>query len=331
MLSNGNELKVLVVEDSKVTMRALCSYLERMGIHNLLTAETGQAALEMFRNDRPDIVLLDAILPDIDGFDIAKQMRALEQGQDWSAIIFLTSMSKDDDLARGIEVGGDDYLMKPISEVVLKAKVRAMRRLVEMQRALVDVTRQLNGANKELQRLSTTDGLTGIANRRLFDELLQREWRRCTRARKQLSLVMVDIDYFKQYNDNYGHQLGDVCLKAVAGQVARSALRPGDLAARYGGEEFVLVLSETDMDGAKWVANHIRQHVAELKIKHATSPAHFVTVSCGVSTVTPNDQLSMEVLLKSADHALYAAKMQGRDQVVCADYGQARADTASYI
>lgn len=322
MTGNGNGLKVLVVEDSKVTMKALSNYLTNMGVHTLLTAETGKAALEIFRNDRPDIILLDALLPDVDGFDIAKQMRALEAGQDWSAIIFLTSMSKDEDLARGIEAGGDDYLMKPISEVVLRAKVRAMRRLVEMQRALVDVTHQLNTANKELQRLSTTDGLTGIANRRLFDELLQREWRRCTRVKKPLSLVMLDIDYFKQYNDTYGHQMGDVCLKSVAGQVARSALRPGDLAARYGGEEFALVLSETSMDGAKWVANHVRQQVADLKMKHSASPSHFVTLSCGVSSVIPTDKLSIDMLLKSADHALYMAKSQGRDRVEYADYGQ---------
>lgn len=322
MESNGAGLKVLVVEDSKVTMKALCNYLEHMGVHDPLTAETGREALDVFRNNRPDIILLDALLPDIDGFDIAREMRALEQGQDWSAIIFLTSMSNDEDLARGIEAGGDDYLMKPVSEVVLRAKVRAMRRLVEMQRALVDVTKQLNSANKELQRLSTTDSLTGIANRRLFDELLQHEWRRCARVKKPLSLIMLDIDFFKQYNDTYGHQTGDLCLKSVAAQILRSASRPGDLAARYGGEEFALVLGETDLDGAKWVANHIRQHVAELKLKHASSPSNFVTVSCGVSSVVPTDKLDIHTLLKSADHALYQAKENGRDQVATAAYGQ---------
>jgi diguanylate cyclase (GGDEF)-like protein len=322
MADNTNGLKMLVVEDSKATLKVLCDYLSHLGIHNPLIAETGKSALEMFRSERPDIVLLDVLLPDIDGFDVARQIRALERGENWSAIIFLSSMTEDEDVARGIEAGGDDYLMKPVSEVVLKAKVRAMRRLVEMQRALVDLSRQLNNANKELQRLSTTDGLTGIANRRLFDELLLREWRRCARMKKPLSLIMVDIDYFKQYNDNYGHQLGDVCLKTVAAQVARSALRPGDLAARYGGEEFALVLGETDMNGAKWVADHIHQHVTELRMEHPASPSHFVTVSCGVSTVVPGDTLSMGTLLKSADHALYMAKTQGRDQVVLAEYGQ---------
>jgi diguanylate cyclase (GGDEF)-like protein len=286
MKKRTDALKVLVVEDSKVTLKVLCNFLERMDIRQPLTAETGAAAIEIYRKEHPDIILLDAQLPDIDGFEIARQIRTSEQKDDWTAIIFLTSMTKDEDLARGIEVGGDDYLMKPISEVVLHAKVRAMRRLIEMQRSLVDVSHQLNAANKELQRLSTTDGLTGIANRRMFDELSMREWRRCERMKKPLALVMLDIDSFKLYNDQFGHQAGDECLRAVAGQVARAAPRAADLAARYGGEEFVLVLGETDADGARWVAENVRQHVTELGIPHAT-PSRRVTISCVLQT-TPS-------------------------------------------
>ncbi len=319
MAKNNVELKVMVVEDSKVTMKALSNYLQRMGVNNLLTALTGQEAINLFHKHRPDIVLLDAILPDIDGFDIAKQFRSMEKGDEWAAIIFLTSMDKDEDIARGIEAGGDDYLLKPISEVVLQAKINAMRRLVEMQRSLVEVTQELNTANKELQRLSTTDGLTGLANRRFFDELSAREWRRCERMKKPMSLVMVDVDHFKKYNDTYGHQGGDECLKLVAAQVARAAPRASDLAARYGGEEFVLVLGETTMDGAKWVANHIRQHVAELNLPHSASSIGHVSVSCGVASVLPLEGQEFDTLLKFADEALYKAKEQGRNTVVCAE------------
>jgi diguanylate cyclase (GGDEF)-like protein len=311
---------VLVVEDSKVTLKVLCNFLEHMDIKQPLTAETGAAAIELYRTEHPDIILLDAQLPDIDGFEIAKQIRTSEQKVDWTAIIFLTSMTKDADLARGIEVGGDDYLMKPVSEVVLHAKVRAMQRLVEMQRSLVDTTHQLNAANKELQRLSTTDGLTGIPNRRMFDELFAREWRRCERMKKPIALVMLDIDNFKLFNDQYGHQAGDDCLRAVAGQVVRGAPRASDLAARYGGEEFVLVLGETNADGARWVAENVRQHVNELGILHAT-PQRRVTISGGVASVTPQSGLSPEVLLRSADQALYQAKATGRDKVVVGEYG----------
>jgi len=203
----------------------------------------------------------------------------------------------------------------------LHAKVRAMQRLGEMQRSLVDMTHQLNAANKELQRLSTTDGLTGIPNRRMFDELSAREWRRCERMKKPVALVMIDIDNFKLFNDEYGHQAGDDCLRAVAGQVVGGAPRASDLAARYGGEEFVLVLGETDVDGARWVAEKVRQHVNDLGILHAT-PKRRVTISCGVASVMPQRGLSLDILLRSADQALYQAKAAGRDKVVVGEYGK---------
>ena len=321
MAGKAVELKILVVEDSKVTLKAICNYLERMGIQPL-TAETGKDALDLYRREHPDIILLDGRLPDIDGFEVAAQIRALEKKKDWTAIIFLTSMTKDEDLARGIEAGGDDYLMKPISEIVLQAKVNAMRRLVEMQRSLLDLTHKLNQANKELQLLSATDGLTGLSNRRMYDELSLREWRRCERTKKPFSLVMVDVDSFKLYNDHYGHQAGDECLKAVAAQMQRAAPRASDVVARYGGEEFVFALGETDMDGAKWVANHLRQRIVDLQIPHAASALQRVSVSCGVSSVLPADGVSLEKLLQSADYALYQAKEQGRNRVIGVEYGQ---------
>ncbi|HXU92911.1 MAG TPA: diguanylate cyclase [Gallionella sp.] len=315
------KVKVLVVEDSKVAIKAISGYLEDIGVHPLV-AESGQAAVELYGRERPDIVLLDIILPDIDGYEVARQIRKLQGKDDWTAIIFLTVMSKDEDLARGIEVGGDDYLMKPVGRVVVQAKVSAMYRLVRMQRALVKVTEQLNEANQELQRLSMTDGLTGIANRRLFDDLLVREWRRCARIGKPMSVVLLDVDYFKKYNDRYGHQAGDDCLKVVAREVAAAAPRAGDLAARYGGEEFVLVLGETDESGARWVAERICRQVIGLKMMHEDSPHDYVTVSCGVSSVLPNDGLSVDKLVKTADKALYLAKKNGRNGVAYLEYGQ---------
>jgi diguanylate cyclase (GGDEF)-like protein len=316
---NNLDLKVLVVEDSRVAMRSLCSYLVRMGIGEPLKANSGQAALEIFKEQRPDIVLLDAMLPDIDGFEVAQQIRSLEKSGEWTAIIFLTVLDKDKDMARGIEAGGDDYLKKPVSETVLKAKMLAMRRLVESHRSLVKATHDASEANRRLQRLSTTDKLTGIANRHMFDELLKREWRRCERMKQPVSLIMVDADYFKQYNDTYGHQAGDACLKAIATQVSRAAPRATDLAARYGGEEFVLVLGETTNDGATWVANNIRQHVADLRIPHTASKFGHVTVSCGLASHYPHEGRRLEDLILAADKALYSAKSQGRNMAVCAE------------
>ncbi len=321
MAKRLTKLKVLVVEDSKVALKAISGYIEDMGVYPLL-AESGSEAIEIYNRERPDIILLDIILPDTDGYEVAKEIRRLQGKDEWTAIIFLSVMCKDEDLARGIEVGGDDYIMKPVGCVVVQAKVRAMYRLVQMQRALVKLAGQLSDANQELQRLSMTDGLTGIANRRMFDVSLLREWRRCMRLKKPMSIVMLDVDAFKQYNDRYGHQDGDECLRAVAQEVAHSAPRAGDLVARYGGEEFVMILGDTDEGGANWVAERIRQRVAGLKLPHKDSSCGVVTVSCGVSSVLPGHDLSAEVLVKSADNALFLSKNQGRNAVTYLGYGQ---------
>lgn len=328
MLNKFSKLKVLMVEDSKVSIKAVAGYLQDMGVQPLI-AETGNDAIGMYRRERPDIILLDIILPDITGYEVAKQVRKLQGKDDWTAIIFLSGMSKDDDLARGIQAGGDDYLIKPVGRVVLQAKVSAMYRLVRMQRALVQLTEQLNRANEqlnhanlELHRISMTDGLTGIANRRVFDESLLREWRRCARIQKPLSIVMLDVDYFKKYNDRYGHQAGDECLKAAAREIANAVPRASDLAARYGGEEFVLILGETDGEGARRVADRIRGQLAGLMVVNEDSPHRYVTVSSGISTVVPSDDRLVEKLVKSADNALYLAKKEGRDTVAYLDYGQ---------
>jgi len=311
----------MVVEDSKVTLKVLSNYLLSMGYENPLVAETGSQALAMFKRERPDIVLLDAGLPDFDGFEVSRKIRLMEQEGEWTAIIFLTGLDKDEDLVRGIAAGGDDYLIKPVSELVLHAKVRAMQRLIEMQRRLVEVTRKLDEANAELQRLSTTDALTGIANRRAFDNFLAREWRRCVRIKKPLSLVMLDIDYFKLFNDKYGHKAGDECLIKVAKQIEHSALRGGDMAARYGGEEFMLVLGETDAVGALWIAERVCKMIADLKVTHYATDSKHVSISCGVVTVMPDEKVALDTLVQSADAALYQAKRSGRNRVVTGKYG----------
>ena len=321
MLQNISELKVLIVESNRPTIVAICDHIGRLGILYPLIAETGQAAVEVFRKERPDIVLLETSLSDADGFDVAKRIRALEQDGDWAVIIFLSNLSKDEHLERGIEVGGDDYMLKPLRGAVLKAKIRAMHRLLQMQRTWVESSRQLEAANKELQRLAATDLVTGIANRNAFDEMIDREWRRCMRTKRPVTLIIVDIDYFKQYNDIYGYQAGDACLKAIATQIARSAPRASDYLARYGGEEFALVLGETDMPGTRHVANNMRQYIAELGLPHSASVTPYVTVSCGVSSVIPHADLSLETFLKSANLALSKAKERGRNSIVFVEFG----------
>lgn len=311
-------MKALVIEDTATSQAVICHLLERLGIQPI-QARDGLTGIVSFEKEQPDLILLDIILPGIDGFEVARRIRAMEKPGEWTPIIFLTALTKDEDLERGIEAGGDDYLLKPVSEVVLGAKVRAMQRIIQMRHSLLVLTRKLDSANRELTRLSAVDGLTGIANRRQFDEALLREWRRCLREREPLSLLMVDVDYFKQYNDGYGHQAGDECLKVVAGTLRSKLRRPADIVARYGGEEFAAVLPDTSSEGAILVAEAMNSAILQLGIPHEGSAFGTLTVSVGVATLVPAQVEGLPRLLSAADWALYEAKREGRNCVRVAD------------
>jgi len=311
-------MKALIIEDSRTSAALVAQQFERMGIEALI-AHNGKDGVELFQRNRPQLVLLDVIMPEMDGFEVAQHIRQMEKPGEWTPIIFLSARDKDADLERGIIAGGDDYLRKPVSEVVLAAKVRAMQRILSMRNSLVDLTNRLDDMNRELVRLSTVDALTGIANRRRFDEVLYKEWRRAMRRQYPISLLMCDIDYFKQYNDAQGHQAGDECIRNVARAIEESLKRPGDLVARYGGEEFAAVLPDTDFDGAQMVAEHVRSAVAELGIPHGrSSVASRVTLSVGAACMIPKrgSPAAGDELLEGADKALYAAKSAGRNRVM---------------
>ncbi len=313
-------MKVLLIEDTLTSATLVSHQLRRMGMEPFL-ARTGEEGLELYRKIQPNLILLDVIMPGMDGFEVARRIRAQEHEKrdEWTPIIFLTSRTSDEDLETGIAVGGDDYLIKPVSEVVLSAKVKAMQRIAQMRYSLLVLTRKLNEANAELTRLSSLDGMTGIANRRHFDETLQREWRRASRSAEPhpISLLLCDVDFFKQFNDSYGHQVGDECLKAVAHILQNQLRRPGDLVARYGGEEFAVVLPDTDVAGALQVAENLRAAVEALRITHRYSAAaNVVTISVGVSTYQPRrGDAQWSALLKAADEALYRSKQAGRNRV----------------
>jgi diguanylate cyclase (GGDEF)-like protein len=202
------------------------------------------------------------------------------------------------------------------------ARVRAARaraRERELEQQVAERTVQLEEANTKLQQLSELDALTGIANRRRFEDTLAREWRRATRDQLPLSLVMIDIDYFKNYNDAYGHQLGDECLRRVAAEIREAITRPGDLVARYGGEEFAAILPSTPAKGACAVAELLRLRVERIATHHQTSPLGVVTISVGVASMTPGESFAKETLVAAADGALYAAKRAGRNRVETAN------------
>ena len=308
-------MKILVVDDSPTIRAALKALLERMG-HTVVEANDGKQALEMYRQDRPGLVLIDVVMPIMDGYESARHMRETK-ADEWVPIIFLSSKEADQDLDRAIEAGGDDYLVKPVSFVVLNAKIRALQRLESMRTKQLEMSRDLASANRELEKLSRQDGLTGIANRRYFDSYLVTEVRRGARDRQPLSLVLSDVDHFKAFNDCYGHQAGDDCLRRVAAALSSAGRRPADLAARYGGEEFAMVLPGTALEGAVDVAQAVSRVVEGLGIPHARSAVNAkVTLSQGIVSLTPEKETSSEDLIQRADQALYLAKQQGRNRYV---------------
>ena len=311
-LSHG-PLTILVVDDHNATRLAIASELDGAG-HRVLEADSADWALELFRRHRPDLVLLDVEMPGRDGYWLAHALRQAEPGG-WTPILFLTAMSRDESVWRGIEAGGDDYLVKPVSAMVLHAKLLAMQRLLQMRRRLVELSDQLREANSRLEQLSQSDSLTGLLNRRALDTHLHTVLAHSRRAQIPLTLMLCDIDHFKRYNDRLGHLQGDVCLRQVARLLADICHRPLDRAARYGGEEFALVLPDTPRSGAQIFARTLIRMMEAAALPHpASEVAEHITLSVGISTCVAEADTTAETLLRRADEALYAAKTQGRNR-----------------
>ncbi|HEV7478036.1 MAG TPA: diguanylate cyclase [Burkholderiales bacterium] len=307
--------KILIVDDSETIRAVLALTVQAMKFEPVL-ADCGERALELFVAERPSLVLLDVNMPGIDGYETARRIRAVRQ-EEWIPIIFLSASEDDQDLKRAIECGGDDYLVKPVSTVVLNAKMRALQRLDQMRRKLIEVSNELTAANQRLETLSHQDGLTGIANRRAFDFLIERQFVEAQRRREPFAVVLCDVDHFKAYNDQYGHLAGDECLRQVAAALARSCKRATDVAARYGGEEFALLLPDTPAAGALRVVEIAQTELAALAITHAGSTtSNVVTFSAGIASYLPERDKVSRDLAARADEALYRAKQLGRNRAV---------------
>jgi diguanylate cyclase (GGDEF)-like protein len=309
----GSVLTILVVDDDSAVRAHLAGLLDAAG-HRVLEAHNALWALELFTRHRPDLVLLDVVMPDHDGYWLASKLRERETGQ-WTPIIFLSGRDQDNDLALGLESGGDDYLVKPVSPIVLAAKLRAMRRLMSMQQRLIELSDQLRASNRHLQHLSEHDTLTTLLNRRGFDERLMNALAMARRTQLPLTVVLCDLDYFKGYNDRFGHAAGDACLRRVGGLIQEMCRRPGDHAARYGGEEFALILPDTPRSGAMTLARAMRRVFEVAAVPHpASDVASHVTLSGGITTCIPDEATTLDGLLRRADEALYVAKAKGRNR-----------------
>jgi diguanylate cyclase (GGDEF)-like protein len=324
-MNSRNDINILIVDDRPENLLVLESLLENMEC-NIIKATSGNQALGLLLEYDFALVLLDVQMPDMDGFETAELMRISSKTR-FIPIIFVTAISKEQKcIFKGYEVGAVDYLFKPIEPIILQSKVRVFldlykqKKLIEEQAQLLKIKvkelSELQQANHRLENLSLSDGLTGISNRRSFDQYIDVIWKSFKRSDKPLSIIMADIDYFKAYNDNYGHIEGDACLIKVARCMVSSVKRPLDLVARYGGEEFCVILPETDSVNALLVAERIRENLKALRIPHEYSQAsEFVTLSLGVATMLPGETFAIKEFIDNADKALYKAKSEGRDMV----------------
>ena len=302
MNSEDSRQTVMVVDDSPVNIQLLNQMLE--DIYEVSFATNGADAIEMAARQLPDIILLDVIMPEMDGYELCRRLKTDKLLRE-IPVIFITALTQQEDEISGLQAGAVDYITKPFHPDIVKLRVKnqlelKMYRDTHAKQALLD-------------------GLTGIANRRAFDEQLQREWLRAERSQSQLSLVMIDVDYFKLYNDSCGHTEGDECLRQVATALLKS-MRGSDFASRYGGEEFACILPETDANGALITAERIRSKVESLKIFHpASTISQYVTVSLGVVTIRPDLINEAADLTEMADRMLYQAKEGGRNRVCSLD------------
>ncbi len=297
-------MRILIAEDEPVSRKMLGAALKRMG-HEVVATENGQEAWNTLQSDDElRLVIADWEMPEMNGLDLVHQIRAELAPKRYTYIILLTARADKADIVVGLEAGADDYLTKPFDPQELKVRIKAGQRIIELEGKLAE--------------LSRIDQLTQIPNRRSFEEQLTRLSEQATRYGRHFSVVMMDVDFFKKYNDSLGHEAGDGALRSVAHLLA-GALRTADHVFRYGGEEFVCLLPETPESGARSAAERMRAAVEAARIPHPHSPAGVVTVSVGMAGFSPNNGVTPNQILGHADRALYEAKANGRNRVVIFD------------
>ena len=291
---------LLIVDDEGVNLKILTHILGDE--YTIFTATNGKNAIEKTKQYKPDLILLDIIMPEMDGYETLSAIRECEEIQ-MIPVIFITGLDSDEDEEKGLSMDASDYITKPFSATVVKLRVQHQIQLVNQLRTI--------------ERLSMIDQLTNIPNRRSFDDRLQMEWKKAIREQVPISMLMIDIDKFKNINDTYGHQQGDIILQILANVFPRAFKRPADFAARWGGEEFTALLPNTPLEGAMEIAEKIRTDIESTEIPYYEGVIIKITVSIGVNSIVPGQNSSVNAFISNADKALYAAKEAGRNKVFC--------------
>jgi len=303
--------KILIIDDTPANISILNETLKDE--FDVFFATSGAEGLKVAAALVPDLILLDIMMPEMDGFQVCRKLKAAEQTAG-IPVIYVTAVVSHQEEAKGLECGAVDYITKPISPPVVLLRVRNHLELTRRSRMLEALSEELARKNRQLQLLARMDGLTGLANRRFLDETLDAEVRRAQRCGTPLSLIMCDIDFFKRYNDRYGHQAGDDALRRIGGLLQRLFQRGSDFPCRYGGEEFAIILPETDAEQASHLAEHLRRSMCEEALPHAFSDvAGCVTLSVGVVSAPASEGRTAQWFIGQADAALYRSKDAGRN------------------
>lgn len=309
--------KILVVDDSPVQLDRVVQLLERHG-YTVTTAQDGREALRKVVSDPPDLVLLDRVLPDMDGLEVARFVKA-RPAEQFIPVIVLSVKADIESKVKGLQIGASDYIAKPFADQEVLARCDAMLHIKRLQEELRDAQARLREANAKLADQSLTDPLTGLRNRRFFDERLPEEFRRAQRYGDHLSLIMIDLDHFKSVNDRFGHLAGDAVLRET-GSLIRASIRDPDICSRYGGEEFAVILPKTHLSGALAVAERVWKELGAKEYAVQGPPGQpsrvRVTASLGVAFYPSREVTSVELLVATADKALYEAKAKGRNRVI---------------
>jgi diguanylate cyclase (GGDEF)-like protein len=290
---------LLIVDDEKANLKILTHILGPG--YTIITATNGANAIEKAKEYKPDLILLDIIMPDMDGYETLSEIKKCEEIQK-IPVIFITGLNSEEDEEKGLSLDAADYITKPFSAMIVKLRVRNQIQIVNQMRTI--------------ERLSMIDQLTNIPNRRSFDERLQMEWKQAIREQTPISILMIDVDKFKNLNDTYGHQQGDIILKVLSNIFPMAFRRPGDFVARWGGEEFVVLLPNTRLDGALDVAEKIRADIENEIITCMDGSTIRITVSIGINSLIPEKDSPVDMFVSNADKALYAAKNAGRNKVM---------------
>lgn len=324
-IKNETIIQVLLVDDQAIIAEGIRRMLENEKDINFHYCENPSKAIDTAIDVDATVILQDLVMPDVDGMTLVRFYRANHATKD-IPIIVLSSKEDPKIKSDAFSYGASDYLVKLPDPIELIARIRshAKNYILQTERdaaffALREMKKKLEKSNRQLHAISMQDGLTGISNRRHFDETLEEELKTAGNTKSPLSLILIDIDHFKLYNDSYGHQQGDDCLISVAKAIAKECKNATDLAARYGGEEFVILLPETEEKNAFAVADRTRKAIEKLNIEHNdSSTAEHVSISLGIGTMLADENLDAKALIERSDAALYKAKEDGRNQVIMA-------------